>query len=146
MRLIRPSLHANCEQPREAISLRLDGELPELDQARLDAHLEHCAACRALQAELDGVTTLLRAAPVDQPDFDVRLPGRRRVSVRMVQAGAAAAAVVVVAGLSTVHGLGQREAAAPNDFAASIALGHDDELTPDRHPARAPRPRFRTAV
>jgi predicted anti-sigma-YlaC factor YlaD len=146
MRLIRPSLHANCEQPREAISRRLDGELSELDRARLDAHLEHCASCRRLQAELRSVTTLLRAAPVEQPDFDVRLPRRRHVSVRMMQAGAAAVAVVVVAGLSTVHGLGQREAAAPNGFAANIALGHDDELTPDRHPAAEPRPRFRTAL
>jgi predicted anti-sigma-YlaC factor YlaD len=144
MRLIRSSLHAICDQSRESISRRLDGELPELDEARLDLHLSDCAACRAFEAEARTMTTLLRAAPIEQPAFEVRLPHQRRFPVRMLQAGAAAVAVAVVAALSTVQGLGQREAAAPNGFGANIALGHDDELTPDRHPVKPPR--FRKAI
>ena len=32
-------------------SLRLDGELSELEEELLDRHLETCAACRAFEAD-----------------------------------------------------------------------------------------------
>ena len=55
MRLARSSFHA-CESAREQLSRQLDHELSELDHARLDAHLEQCAACRAFAAEIGAVT------------------------------------------------------------------------------------------
>ncbi len=144
MRLIRSSLHAMCDQSREAISRRLDGELSELDEARLELHLRDCTECRAFDTDARRTTAMLRAAALAEPAFEIRLPRRRHVPVRMLQAGAAAVAVAAVAGLSTVHGLGQRESAAPSALAANFALGHDDELAPDRHPV--PRLQFRTAL
>lgn len=91
-----------CRRTRELVSLALDGELTELDEARLDAHLAECAGCRALEAELSGLTLALRAAPLEQLSRPVSLPQRVRWSLRPLQVGAAAAAVAVAAGLAGV--------------------------------------------
>src|SRR5207248_5258989 len=98
MRLLRPSLHA-CDTAREQLSLLLDQELPELDRARLDTHLAECAACHTFGAGIVTLTTSLRDAPLEEVRFRVSIPRRRYVSVRTLQAGAAAAAVALVAGL-----------------------------------------------
>jgi predicted anti-sigma-YlaC factor YlaD len=59
-----------CDVAREALSARLDGELPQLEEAALDAHLETCASCRAYAPTLAGLHRNLRvraAEPV--PDL-----------------------------------------------------------------------------
>src|SRR5919198_1624017 len=127
MRLIRPSHDAICAQFRESISRRLDSELSQLDEARLDAHLAGCADCRGYAAEVRAVTAMLRAAPVEEPAFAVRLPRNRRIPVRMLQAGAAAVAVAALVTMSTFGSIRQREQAGPQGFSANLALGHDDE-------------------
>src|ERR1043165_8831175 len=109
MRLIRPSTHT-CDRARELVSAQLDHELPELDRVRLDAHLEHCADCRSFRAEIASTTRVLRAAALEAPRFTVSVPRRRIVSVRSLQAGAAAAAVALVAGLGTMSGVGHQSA------------------------------------
>jgi predicted anti-sigma-YlaC factor YlaD len=48
-----------CEQCREALSARLDGEEPPEHRAALDAHLQECAECRRW---LDAATHLTRLA------------------------------------------------------------------------------------
>src|SRR6266571_1426606 len=96
MRLGRPSSLV-CESAREQLSAGLDEGLDELQDARLNAHLAVCRACSAFRDDLEGVAGLLRAAPLEQPDFPVVLPRRRLVSARGFQAGAAAAAVALVA-------------------------------------------------
>jgi hypothetical protein len=78
----------------------------------------------------------------------VVLPRARRLSAaRLLQAGAAAAAVALVAGLSAIHGVGQRSSASatPNiKLSPTASLGHDDELAPIRH--LTPRIDYRTAL
>jgi anti-sigma factor RsiW len=147
MRLIRTS-HSVCERAREATSLALDGELSQLDRARMDAHLERCADCRAFNAESSAVAELLRQAPTEQMSVPIALPRARRLSAaRILQAGAAAAAVALVAGLSAIHSVGQRSspAAVPNfKLSPTASLGHDDELAPIRH--LTPRIDYRTAL
>lgn len=94
----------NCEQIRGALSESLDGELAEIDHARLEAHLAHCAACRAYSADAAGTARLLREAPLEQLDFPIALPSRRLALARRLQVTAAAAALLVTVGLSAVVG------------------------------------------
>jgi predicted anti-sigma-YlaC factor YlaD len=147
MRLIRAS-HTACDGAREALSLALDGELSELEQARLDQHLARCVECRAFDAESAAVSSVLRSAPLEQLSVPIVLPRPRRLSVaRMMQAGAAAAAIAIVAGLSAVHSIGQRESAANGvqiKLSPTASLGHDDEVALLRH--APPRIDFRTAL
>jgi predicted anti-sigma-YlaC factor YlaD len=93
-----------CRRTRELVSLELDGELSELDAARLEAHLADCASCRELKAELAGLTFALRSAPLERLDRTITLPQRVRWSLRPLQVGAVAAAVAVAAGLAGVVG------------------------------------------
>lgn len=96
LRLVPPT---RCTEAREALSARLDGELGELDEARLEAHLRDCADCRDFAAEAAATAGLLREAPLEQaPDWTWAVPtrGRRRLGA-FVGAAAAAAAVVAAA-------------------------------------------------
>src|SRR5436853_6675569 len=93
-----------CRRTRELVSLRLDGELTQLDAVRLEAHLGECAACRADEAELTSFTVALRAAPLEALERPISLPQRVRWSLGPLQVGAAAAAVAVAAGLAGVVG------------------------------------------
>ena len=131
MRLARHSFHA-CDSAREQLSRRLDHELSELDCARLDAHLEQCAECRAFGAEIRGATKALREAPLEEARFHVSIPRRRFVSVRALQAGAAAAAVALVAGVSAVSSLTSREASGPSVKLGLHATDRGDELVPGK--------------
>jgi predicted anti-sigma-YlaC factor YlaD len=130
------------------MSLALDGELPQLDRARMDAHLERCPDCRAFEAESSVVAQLLRQAPKEEMSVPIALPRARRLSAaRMLQAGAAAAAVALVAGLSAAHSVGQRSSAptVPHfKLSPTASLGHDDELAPIRQ--FTPRIDYRTAL
>jgi predicted anti-sigma-YlaC factor YlaD len=109
MRLVG-QLSSACEHAREQVSLQLDGELSEFEQIALDAHLKSCAGCHAYAASVGAVSTELRAAALEQPEFAVVLPHRSRLRVpaRAVQVAAAAAVAVVVglssAGLSLTNG------------------------------------------
>jgi predicted anti-sigma-YlaC factor YlaD len=91
-----------CRQGRELISLRLDDELSELEQARLDSHLRVCQDCRAYEADLVGATRMLRAAELEPVERPFALPQRRRLPLRSLQVSAAAALVVVAAALGTL--------------------------------------------
>jgi predicted anti-sigma-YlaC factor YlaD len=93
-----------CRQERELISLRLDGELSELEELRLDAHLRACPDCRAYDAEVGRATRMLRAAPLEPIERPVVLPQRRRLHVRSLQVGSAAAVVLVATALGTLLG------------------------------------------
>jgi predicted anti-sigma-YlaC factor YlaD len=55
-----------CERARVWASLRLDGELSELEGALLDAHLARCAGCRAVADGFGASTTALRSAPLER--------------------------------------------------------------------------------
>lgn len=90
-----------CQEIPELLSASLDGELTADEQARLDAHLDTCPACRALYEELAG----LHAAdwePEVPPELTDRilndLPAQRSGKVVYWKRwGAMAAAIALVA-------------------------------------------------
>jgi len=101
LRLIPPG---DCSLARAAVSARLDGELSELELAGLEDHLQGCVECSAFAQELGAIGLALRAAPLQQPDFTVFSPSRRRPLVALRTASAAAALVAVAAGSAFVVG------------------------------------------
>src|SRR5438105_4563752 len=52
-----------CDRAREWVSLLLDDELSEFENALLDAHLAGCADCRAFRAGAASSTATLRHHP-----------------------------------------------------------------------------------
>lgn len=85
-----------CDRTREWLSLRLDGELSQLESALLAAHLAACAGCQAFAGEVEAVTAWLRAAPLVPLARPVAVPRPSRLSARTLQLAAAA---LVVAGV-----------------------------------------------
>jgi predicted anti-sigma-YlaC factor YlaD len=98
-------LAAECERARSWASLGLDGELSQVEQALLRAHVGRCAQCAEFELDLEGLTRELRTAPLTRPPR-AGVPARRRASgMRLLRVGAsAAAAVVVAAGLGSLAG------------------------------------------
>jgi putative zinc finger protein len=84
-----------CERAREYVSLRLDCELSELEDALLDAHLSRCAACRSFAIATGAMTGELRGARQERPSAPIAVPRRRYASVRALRVGAAAAVLAV---------------------------------------------------
>ena len=111
--MLTPMPPSECERARKLVSAQLDGELSEMDSARLSAHLRGCGTCTAYALEVAAIATRLRAAPLERPCVEVALPSRRRRPG--LQIAAAAAAVLVAA-------------------ASSLALGHS--IRSSGHPAR----------
>jgi predicted anti-sigma-YlaC factor YlaD len=88
-------LATDCARAREAVSVQLDGELPELELDRLETHLRICPACTAWADEVRDVTLRLRDAALELPAGAVVLPRPgRRWAVSASVALASAAAVV----------------------------------------------------
>jgi len=88
-----------CDQARSLVSLRLDDELSELEDALLETHLGACEGCREFADETAVATRELRAAPLERLAHPIWLPTpRRHAYLRGLQtaaAGAVAAAAVV---------------------------------------------------
>jgi predicted anti-sigma-YlaC factor YlaD len=86
---------SECVGAREAVSRRLDGELAELDAARLGAHLRRCPTCREFAEQTAAIALRLRRAPLETPCVASFEPRRRRpASMSRLQAAAAVLAVV----------------------------------------------------
>jgi anti-sigma factor RsiW len=91
-----------CERARQWASLRIDGELSELEETLLEKHLEGCASCRAFAARLTAATEAVRGVPHERPQIEyprferpvIRLPVGRRVAIVAVAAAAALGAFV----------------------------------------------------
>jgi hypothetical protein len=91
-----------CERARQWASLRLDGELSELEDTLLEKHLEGCASCSVFTARLTAATEAVRAVPQERPQIDyprferpvIRLPVGKRVAIVAVAAAAALGAFV----------------------------------------------------
>jgi len=91
-----------CERARQWASLRLDGELSELEDSLLEKHLEGCASCSEFAARLAATTEAVRAVPLERPEISyprferpvIRLPVGRRVAIVAVAAAAALGAFV----------------------------------------------------
>ena len=54
------ALGAACARARRRVSLSLDGQLADPEQALLAGHLENCAACSSFQALSGASTAMLR--------------------------------------------------------------------------------------
>jgi anti-sigma factor RsiW len=97
MSTVRPSVI--CDRVRSQISLELDGELSQLEQAMVSSHLERCSECRAYRDDVDAITTAVRAAPLEGME-PIALRKPRRVIAARLQVGGAAAFAVVALGVA----------------------------------------------
>jgi predicted anti-sigma-YlaC factor YlaD len=86
------------------VSLSLDGELSEIEQVSLRAHVGRCVACAGFERDVEALTRTLRTASLERPAVVVMLPRRRSAAVRVLQISAAAAAIVLAAGLGSLAG------------------------------------------
>ena len=94
--------NGRCERARQWVSLRVDGELSELEDALLEKHLEGCASCSTFTAGLVATAEAVRAVPLERPEIEyprferpvIRLPVGRRVAIVAVAAAAALGAFV----------------------------------------------------
>jgi predicted anti-sigma-YlaC factor YlaD len=140
--------NSDCMRAREAVSLRLDGELDELETARLSQHLRDCADCRAFAAASGAVTRQLRAATLEPAPAGLFLPSRRR---RVPTPFAAAAASLVIAAatgssfllgqvLGSRSGGGAATATAATTVTAASAVRADPGLLAMLRSLKANRP------
>ena len=107
---MRPGSH-DCDRARSCVSRELDGELSEFERVLLAAHLAACAPCRTFKAEVAAITAELRAAPLERLGHRIQLPRRRQtLTLRPLQAAAAAMAVMAVGLGSLFSSLNSRDA------------------------------------
>ena len=98
-----------CERVRGQVSVLLDGELSQLEQRMVAAHLERCADCRVFEATVRSFTEELRAAPVEAPQRPIVVRRARRVAFSARQVSAAAATIAVaLLGVSTQLGVADK--------------------------------------
>jgi predicted anti-sigma-YlaC factor YlaD len=105
--LLSPVPNTDCDRAREGASARLDGELGQLDQARLEAHLALCAECREFAAGISAAAGRMRETPLEAAPAGLFTPHRRHVA-RPRFAAAAAAALVVAAAAGSSFLIGQK--------------------------------------
>ena len=113
-----------CDRVRAQVSLRLDGELSQLESRMLDSHLARCADCREYDADVTRITRELRAAPLEAMDNPIVIRRPRRVSALRLQAGVAAAlAVAVLGAITQIQATADQPAfASPNRYPTSNQL------------------------
>jgi predicted anti-sigma-YlaC factor YlaD len=93
-----------CERATQWISLELDGELSQLEQAALARHLSGCAPCRAVSAEVRAFTHMLREAPLLELEREIAYAAPRRARVRAVRRAAFSLAFAGLAGAAVLAG------------------------------------------
>jgi predicted anti-sigma-YlaC factor YlaD len=98
---MRPQPHT-CDRAREWVSLRLDDEISELEDALLEAHLRRCGACREYEANVRGAVLSLRTRPLERMDQPIVISGRHRALLRPASVARVAAVVAAVVGVTTV--------------------------------------------
>ncbi len=97
-------LSAECERARAWVSLELDSELSEVEEALLRAHVGRCTACAEFERDVDGLTQEIRTTWPQRPVVPRAPLHRRRAATRALQLGAAAAVVAVAAGFGSLAG------------------------------------------
>ena len=105
-----------CERAQSLASLALDGELTEVEEMLLEAHLRECGACRLRAREARAVTVALRQAPLEPRERRFELPRRPQVASRralVLRGGVAAALAALSAGLGVFAGSLAREPVEP---------------------------------
>ena len=95
-----------CERACRWASLRVDGELSELESALLDDHLGRCRSCRVFASGVEDVATALAAARLERPaPLALVFPRRRRQAPTVLRSAAAATLIVVAAVAALVTGV-----------------------------------------
>ena len=97
-------LAVECERARSRASLGLDGELSQVEQALLRAHIGCCASCAGFERDLAALTLEIRRAPLLRPTRAAMPDRRRSTGRRVLQVGVAAAAVAIAAALGSLAG------------------------------------------
>jgi predicted anti-sigma-YlaC factor YlaD len=117
-----------CERARFWASLRLDGELSELEGALLDAHIARCAGCRAVADGFATSTTALRSAPLKRvAPIVVEFPRSPRRLLATIAVAAVLVLGVIAGGL--VRGQVSKDAvSAPRAVAAVASFETADQL------------------
>ncbi len=116
-----------CERARFWASLRLDGELSELEGALLDAHLVRCAGCREIAGGFDASTAALRSAPLERvTPVAVDLPRSPRRLLATIAVAAVLVLGVVAGGL--VRGQVSHNASTPHAVAVVASFETPDQL------------------
>jgi predicted anti-sigma-YlaC factor YlaD len=105
--MLTPVPPTDCMQAREAASLRLDGELNELDAVRLGLHLRDCAGCHAYAREIEAITLELRSAPLERPRGESFVLRPKQVRAIRMQAAAVAAVGIIAAVAGTSFAIGR---------------------------------------
>jgi len=90
-----------CARVREQVSLELDGELSQLEQRMLAAHLERCSACETYADDVRDLTERIRSAPLHTMRRPVVVRRARQFSTTRLQVGIAAAFALAALGLGT---------------------------------------------
>jgi predicted anti-sigma-YlaC factor YlaD len=129
------TLPEQCERARGWASLRVDGELSELQSALLDTHLGRCRACRAFARGTEDLAAAL-AARLERPaQLALVLPprGRLRAVVRTALAAGAVAAASVAATLAGVS-VGDGTARVARPVAMVTGMDTPNELRVLRRP------------
>lgn len=143
--------HGRCDRARQWASLRLDGELSELEEVLLEKHLEGCSACRAFAARMERTTELVRLTPTEIPEIEYAPPERRVIHLP-VGRRAAIVAIAAAAALGSLVGSSlQQPATKPaTPTAPKVSLltrdvdqlrqlkTHKPRVTPEQEPGNPP--------
>lgn len=148
----------NCETALELLSASLDGELTSAEESQLQAHLDQCPNCRALQAELKGLCAAcgeMEALPPAELKEQImkNLPPQRPIKViywKRWGAMAAALALVTLVAWRLPHYLyekdisqvtadalaetGSMDSPERSPIAGEISIAMDPELTDETPP------------
>jgi predicted anti-sigma-YlaC factor YlaD len=117
-----PLENRRCERARQWSSLRLDGELSELEGALLEKHLETCDSCAAFDERLTATAISLRTTPPEPPRVRLQVPEQTTVRFRASRRLAVAAIAAAIALGSLVGSLLHRPALTPAPQGPQISL------------------------
>jgi ferric-dicitrate binding protein FerR (iron transport regulator) len=117
-----PLENRRCERARQWSSLRLDGELSELEGALLEKHVETCDSCAAFDERLTATAISLRTAPPERPQMRFQVPQRTPVRFPAPRRLAVAAIAAALALGSLVGSLLHRPAPTPAPQGPQISL------------------------
>lgn len=122
-----------CERARAWSSLRVDGELSDLEAALLEAHLRRCEHCRAFARDAELVASTLRITAYEPAPATLEVPSKGQARRRLQLTAAVAVAMCAGLGAALLGPHGARTAAKP---VAMVAGGDSaDGLRELRRPA-----------
>ena len=94
-----------CERAMQWISLDLDGELSQLEQAALARHLDDCERCREVGTDVNAFTSLLRDARLLELERPVVVTAPRGARARVARRAAVSLAFAALAGVAALGGV-----------------------------------------